>query len=236
MANQGGVTNDILKAVGREQGPDYMLKFTPVNTGAPGSGLLDLRDPANTPINSESSITEVLNVVSYLCSTTRNETLIDVANSVAAPNGAAAIGLHTLGPADGTYAAGAGAIADSFIQSANPGGAGSNSLFDITTLQPVGVGTAIIPVSILRRTRQGATANLLWQVQDPHAVGNVGAVTGVMSDCIKQMITILIKTRSIFGPKGWTDLFQKVKGGGSSRSKNAKRTHRHRRRYSSKQY
>jgi hypothetical protein len=53
-----------------------------------------------------------------------------------------------------------------------------------------------------------------------------------MSDCVKQMINILENTRTIFGPKGWTALFNKVKGGGG-----AKRTHRqHRRRYSSKQY
>jgi hypothetical protein len=50
------------------------------------------------------------------------------------------------------------------------------------------------------------------------------------------MINILTKTREIFGPKGWTALFNQVKGGGAG-SKHAKRTHRqHRRRYSSKQY
>jgi hypothetical protein len=221
---QGGVTNDILKAVGREQGPDYMLKFTPVNTGAPGSGLLDL--PDNVPINSESSITELLNVVSYLCSTTRNNTLIDAENSVVGSPGP--IGAHD---ARGLYAAGGAGIEDTLVLSSNA------ALFDITTLRPAGVGGAVIPVGILRRTGQAApAANLSWGVQDPHAVGDDAAVTLVISACIKQMITILIKTRAIFGPKGWTDLFQKVKGGGSSRSKNAKRTHRHRRRYSSKQY
>jgi hypothetical protein len=63
------------------------------------------------------------------------------------------------------------------------------------------------------------------------APGNV-LVTSLMSDCVKQMINILENTRTIFGPKGWTALFSKVKGGGG-----AKRTHRqHRRKYSSKHY
>ena len=62
-----------------------------------------------------------------------------------------------------------------------------------------------------------------------------------MSDCIKQMINILENTRTIFGPKGWTALFQQVKGGGGGgggggKNHAAKRTHHHRRRYSSKQY
>jgi hypothetical protein len=49
------------------------------------------------------------------------------------------------------------------------------------------------------------------------------------------MINILQSTRAIFGPKGWTALFNQVKGGGGKN--HAKRTHRqHRRRYSSKQY
>jgi hypothetical protein len=231
VVHQGGVTNDILKAVGREQGPDYMLKLLPELDAGNRVGLTFIDD--DNVINMTSSITEVLNVVSYLCSTTRDGTLIDTNNSVRGPPGTN-IGAHTTAPsANGTYNAVNGAILNTFIASAVNT---NNPLFNITSLEPAAVADAFIPVSILRRTGAAPAANLAWGVQDPHAVADEDAVTLVMSQCIKQMINILVKTREIFGPKGWTDLFQKVKGGGSSRSKNAKRTHRHRRRYSSKQY
>ena len=94
-----------------------------------------------------------------------------------------------------------------------------------------------IPVSILKR-RGAAGAN-----DDPNsfedmttkqiAQNSADSAKALLSDCVKQMINLLVQTRQIFGPKGWTDLFQKVKGGASSK----KRTHRrHRRRYSSKHY
>jgi hypothetical protein len=225
MARQGGVTNEMLKIVGREQGPDYMLKILP--EPSPGStGLLGLS--VATILTPESSITEVLNVVSYLCSTTRTDALIDTANSVTDNPARSTIGAHD---GTGVYAAN-GAIGVTFIASAN-----ARILFDINTLSETAKADAVIPVGILRRTAPGAVnADPTYEVRGavpPFA--NAGDITEVMSDCIKQMINILVKTREIFGPKGWTDLFQKVKGGGGS--KHAKRTHRrHRRRYSSKQY
>ena len=238
MANQGGVTNDILKAVGREQGPDYMLKLLPEHDVPQNiTGLTYIDDAAgNKAINMTSSITEVLNVVSYLCSTTRDGTLIDTNNSVRGPPGIN-IGQHE----DGVYSANAAntAINNSFMN-AKQGVAGSEPLFNINTLLPVvdAGGNAVIPVGILRRTEPAQPAAAVsWIVKAvAPQVDTYDRVKPIMSDCIKQMINILVKTREIFGPKGWTDLFQKVKGGGSSRSKNAKRTHRHRRRYSSKQY
>jgi hypothetical protein len=226
---QGGVTNAILKAVGREQGPDYMLKILPEDLT-----LVDGRAGAS-PIFPDSSITELLNVVLYLCSGTRDGNLIDAANSVTNnPDPAnSTIGAHD---DHGLYAA-PGAIGDSFIVTAANNG---TALFDLNTLAElaVPVNNAVIPVGILRRTQPAAPpADPSWQVlRAAPSLGRANAVRDIMSDCIKQMINVLFKTREIFGPKGWTDLFQKVKGGGSSRSKNAKRTHRHRRRYSSKQY
>ena len=166
-----------------------------------------------------------------MCSTAnRDNNLIDADNSVTNnPVGASGIGAH--GPNSGLYGA-AGGIQATFIATAN------NALFDLTTLLPIATPNAVIPVGILRRTLQGAAADPSWDVLQaaPLAANAANDIIPLMSDCIKQMINVLIKTREIFGPKGWTDLFQKVKGGGSSRSKNAKRTHRHRRRYSSKQY
>jgi hypothetical protein len=221
----------MLKAVGREQGPDYMLKILPEDAlGQPG--LLALS--AVNVLTTESSITEVLNVVSYLCSTTRDGSLIDTNNSVRDPAGAN-IGEHAAGLYTGAAAT---AIGNTFMN-ANQGGAGSIPLFDITTLAPPGdVANAVIPVGILRRTVQAQpVADPLWVVQAAAPqVDTAVRVVPIMSDCVKQMINILVKTREIFGPKGWTALFNQVKGGGAG-SKHAKRTHRqHRRRYSSKQY
>ena len=218
-ASQGDVTNAMLKAVGREQGPDYMLKLIPEMS------------PTGGVITPDSSITELLNVVSYLCSTTRDATLIDIENSVTDNPAGTTIGAHD--PGTGLYAATA-PIAATFIASAPA------ALFDITTLTETANPTAVIPVGILRRTNPAAAANAdpTYEVLGAApTLANQNDITNVMSDCIKQMINILIKTRTIFGPKGWTALFQQVKGGGGTGKTHAKRTHRrHRRRYSSKQY
>lgn len=234
MAQQGGVTNVMLKAVGREQGPDYMLKLLPEPIVGGLPGLLGLS--AGTILTNESSITEVLNVVSYLCSTTRNNTLIDANNSVTNNPAGSTIGAHDTDT--GLYDAGQAAILDTFIQSANQGGPGSVALMNINTLRGTTVATAVIPVGILRRTQAPSNAAIVsFDVKLNRIDVNTDIlVETTMSDCVKQMINILTKTREIFGPKGWTALFNQVKGGGAG-SKHAKRTHRrHRRRYSSKQY
>jgi hypothetical protein len=96
---------------------------------------------------------------------------------------------------------------------------------------------AAIPQGILIRTRNPAPP-ALHTIKQPVAITAAtgqAEITALMSDCVKQMINILENTRTIFGPKGWTALFNRVKGGGGKN--HAKRTHRqHRRRYSSKQY
>lgn len=224
-AEQGGVTDEMLRAVGREKGPDYMLKIVPdtLTTNFSGTSIIQL----------DSSITEVLNIVSYLCSTTRNNTLVDTNNSVTNNPSGSTIGAHN--PVTGLYEAGPAAIADTFIQSANPG---ADALMEINTLRGTTVGGAVIPVGILRRTESPSNpANVSFDVKTTKIDVNTSVlVEATMSDCVKQMINILTKTREIFGPKGWTALFNQVKGGGAG-SKHAKRTHRqHRRRYSSKQY
>jgi len=222
-AEQGGVTDAMLRAVGREKGPDYMLKILPAT--------LTTNFQAGV-ISQDSSITEVLNIVSYLCSDQRDNSLVDTNNSVTNDNGGggSAIGAHTV---TGLYAAGSAPINNTFIQSA-----AANMLFNITTLVPgADIPGAVIPVGILRRTENGAGASVSSNVKTTApSVKNEAEVIPIMSDCVKQMINILTKTREIFGPKGWTALFNQVKGGGAG-SKHAKRTHRqHRRRYSSKQY
>ena len=229
-ADNAGVTAILLQATGRENGPDYMLKNDPAIT-------LNTTNNANVggTIDTGSSITEVLNVVSYLCSGTRGAALIDTENSVQG-----AVGIHGN---NGFYTNAAGAIADTFLLTSAQGVNLTPQLFDLNTLVPainpwVPGNDNFIPVGILRRTgAAGAVPNPALNVKTigagtvPHITAN-DDITALMSDCVKQMINILENTRSIFGPKGWTALFNKVKGGGG-----AKRTHRqHRRRYSSKQY
>lgn len=244
----GGVDLQMLTDIGRERGPDLQLKIDDT--------LLAFQGASNTKdiITSSSSITEVLNVISYLVSNgggARNfGTLVDTTNSVPPTVGGVVrtTGYYDALPKDVTpttggdrdthdpflNAAGAAAPTTPFISldnfAVNAGGGGGAAT------------EAFIPVNILRRTGAidgGAGINKVNQVATADfrklTAGGANAIP-LLSDCVKQMITILKKTREIFGPKGWTDLFQKVKGGGGS-SKKAKRTHRrHRRRYSSKQY
>jgi hypothetical protein len=229
-------TQSLIAETGRENGPDFVLTplFNPINGGA---------------ITANSNITEVLNVIAYLCNPDaqiggngplpRTDAVIDTNQSVQG-----IVGLHN---PNGEYAAndGAGASNNSLWLDADLGGMQmSHQMIDLDSFQvPAGGYTAnYIPQGILAREPQQipnplGTAHRAIQIAGPAAAGALPAdITTELSCAVKQMITILIKTRAIFGPKGWTELFSRVKGGGSSRSKNAKRTHRHRRRYSSKQY
>jgi hypothetical protein len=209
------ITNDIiLSRTGRELGPDFMLNVekTPL-TG--------------TTITPESSITEVLNIVGYLCNKSRlDDTTINGEGSL----DKMAYGKHNeygiyknngIGAAEGTLYTTTGTTQGQVI------------LFDMDTLVVNGplLGT-VIPQGILIRTRNPAPPGL-HTIKQPVPIKDAAEITTLMSDCMKQMINILENTRTIFGPKGWTALFNKVKGGGGG----AKRTHRqHRRKYSSKHY
>lgn len=224
----------LIAETGRENGPDFVLTplFNPINGGA---------------ITANSNITEVLNVIAYLCNPDaqinggphpRTDEVIVLDQSVQG-----VVGLHN---PDGTYAqpTGAGARINSIWRDDTMGGVtATTQMIDLDTfLVPAPYTANHIPQGILAREPvQGAA--VLGVAHPPIAIlaaANAGPlpddITTELSCAVKQMITILIKTRAIFGPKGWTELFSRVKGGGSSRSKNAKRTHRHRRRYSSKQY
>ena len=206
--------NIILTRTGREYGPDFMLQ---VEKGPYAANI----------INENSSITEVLNIIGYMCNTTRGDdsTIID--------NGSldkTAYGLHI---ANGTYTNnGIGAAAATLYLST------TNPLFELDTVANhaaagANVAGAVIPQGILKRTVDNADPHVLIQ---PLNISALQTRTELMSNCIKQMITILENTRTIFGPKGWTALFQQVKGGGGGGGGGTKRTHHHRRRYSSKQY
>lgn len=226
----------LLDSTGRENGPDFLLKVD-VPPFLP-----------NSVINPNSNITEVLNVIAYLCNgASRTDVLAMLPADQSVPN--AAHGLHVA--ATGQYNApnvGAGASADS-LWLEDAGGA-TTQMIDLDTLRTPAAGYPAnhIPVGILARQppagpgQLGATyptaADLIIALGAAAAAPIPADTLPHFSNAIKQMIKILENTRNIFGPKGWTALFSKVKGGGAGAGKNnaAKRTHRHRRKYSSKHY
>ena len=246
QGNNGGVDLAMLTAAGRERGPDIVLNVEKTQFGS-----VQANAPVNGIITQDSSITEVLNIVAYLTIPTASRAAaIPVAPALplwyndehsVTPSVVGQYGLTD--PATGFYTNALGLLDNSLFTSVgpNPG----QILYDLNGMaaDPAGAAAAgdFIPVCI--RKRAAPAAGAIGAVADNAAAsanGNIPAgaaavplVNSLMSDCVKQMINILENTRTIFGPKGWTALFNKVKGGGGG----AKRTHRqHRRRYSSKHY
>jgi hypothetical protein len=233
------LTKDTLfQKTGRELGPDIQLnvkmdeipqddrpgqKDSFVDKSSLGAGT---GNPKGF-ITSTSSITEILNIVGYLCNKKRDATVIDTENSIDITNA-----IHGN---DGNYVGTdqAGAIDGSlFLDAAGPG----HQLFDLNTLDARAPTNKpdILPVGIIKRIL--ADGKTLKGYTNTGHIEDETDVKNLMSDSIKQMIHILEQTRTIFGPKGWTTLFNQVKGGNANKNQ-AKRTHRqHRRRYSSKHY
>ncbi len=226
------LTNSIvLQSTGREYGPDFVL-----NVDTPPFRTV------STKIDNNFSITQVLNIVGFLCNTTRTGADINTKHSIDKNIYGQHDGNGNYLPAGLAGAPGAGAAGDTLFLSA-PAGVGA-PVYDLANMRPSGAipATAAVPQGLLKRLTRaaGVVAPVPdLYVADTHlavaaaAAPNVAAVNDVMSDCISQMIRILEQTREVFGPKGWTALFKNVVGGKASK----KRTHRqHRRRYSSKQY
>ena len=230
-AGGGPITiQDLIQRTGRENGPDIMLK---------------LDDAIKTPIQGgvitpTSNITEVLNVIAYLCNNTRDDTSIELNSSIDINQS----GLHNAN--DGSYTVlntGDGPSGGSLWL--DDAAAGTTPMIDLDTLQALAYPANHIPVGILTRTGAPVGGTELKGTNDGtnNALVAAAAAGAIPADalpnfvnCIKQLINIAESTRTIFGPKGWTALFNQVKGGGAG-SKHAKRTHRqHRRKYSSKQY
>lgn len=237
-APAGGISitiGDLIQRTGRENGPDIMLKLDDAIKAFIGGG------GGGGVITPTSNITEVLNVIAYLCNTTRNDTCIDINSSI----DTAQSGLHN--SANGLYTiadTGDGPSGNSLWLDNT--GTATTQMIDLDTLQSLVCPANHIPVGILTRTGAAIAGSELKGMND----GANNTVTGTAApgliggqalanfvNCIKQLIKIAESTRTIFGPKGWTALFQQVKGGGGTGKTHAKRTHRrHRRRYSSKQY
>lgn len=209
--------NIILQATGRPNGPDFALN----------NDKIPFKTNVST-ITSSTTITEVLNIVAFLCNTTRTESMINDKHSISKV---------TYGEHDdkGMYTTnGTGGAGDTLFKSASTG-----PLFDLNTMTAADVPSAVIPQGLLKRQNDnpGTNASDINTANNPVAVGNKDTVNDVMKDCITQMITILEECRDIFGPKGWSKLYSEMSGGGNANKNHAKRTQRqHRRRYSSKQY
>lgn len=241
MAAPAAITLDnLIERTGREKGPDICLK---VDTDV--KALIN----TNPVITAQSNITEVLNVIAYFCNANANRTDangINTDDSIKLDES----GLHT--DNTGRYSTantGNGAHNGSLWNDDN--GTVTTQMIDINNLTALaGVVANHIPVGILMRNGNGAAGelkntNIATDVQRAiAAVAAAGPIPDgsvlkiVFINCIKQMINIMEQTRTIFGPKGWANLYRKMNGGGNGANKNhIKRTHRqHRRRYSSKQY
>jgi hypothetical protein len=225
---------------GREQGPDFILTIDPAQILVPG--------PANAAVNdvisSDSGISEILNIIAFLV----NPAVQRVAGTI---DGDKSIPPGTAGTQhDANFDVAGGG--DLTAQNAGSlfGAAGVNfPLINLDDFMGPAAGVAqpqIIPQGILKRRGGAPIPGYDFTIGcPPHGnriltgVAGVGApnagTTNLLSNCVKQMINILIKVRDIFGPQGWTALFSQVKSGGGKN--HAKRTHRqHRRKYSSKHY
>lgn len=237
-----------LNLIGRERGPDFVLKIEEalinVPPPGPGPGQANVEDV----ISNDSGISEVLNIIAFLVNTSTNRVAGTIDTTKSIPTNT----VGTQHDANTFDVDGGGNLQNGNGGSLFTTNAVANHPF--VNLDTFGVATTgvaqnqIIPQGILKR-RGGDSANgYNFDGGVPNAsrvltgvVAGAGAALNpdtqaLMSRCVKQMINILIKVRDIFGPQGWTSLFNKIKTGGANKN-HIKRTHRrHRRRYSSKQY
>jgi hypothetical protein len=182
-------------------------------------------------ITNTSSITEVLNILAFLTATGRTnyDDIVDTVNSAyidTDSNGAIDIATGYYSTAGGT---------PNIVEAL-----GTQPLIAFDTLIVAPPVDTRIPVSILKRNG-GVNNNpddpdkYLDMTNAKIASGSNGDDIKILfSNCVKQMAQILVQTRTIFGPKGWTELFEKVKGGSAKGNKHTHR--RHRRKYSRKSY
>jgi hypothetical protein len=232
-----------LNLIGREKGPDFVLKIEDNLITVPPPGNTNVEDV----ISSDSGISEVLNIIAFLVNPAANRVAATIDTTKSIP-------INTAGTQhDANFDVNGGGN----LQADNAGSlftttpAHNHPFVNLNTFGVALTGVAKnqkIPQGILKRRGGDATPGYNFDGGVDHAnriLTGVAAGGGaaldqhtldLMSRCVKQMINILIKVRDIFGPQGWTSLFNQIKTGGANKN-HIKRTHRqHRRRYSSKQY
>ena len=229
-------TLEELNACGRSDGPDYVLNFETFINHATITGILTDADYINT------NISELLNILIFTCFPRGPGAAPGADIFIPSREGGSVKAPASDGNYNYTtnlYMAG-GAVG---IFGAAPYDAPLYNLADLdSTKDPATTGHYKIPVSLLKRIGPDVTVADANSAAGVKGVKDVARYTIDTNDKYKtflvtlllNMAKILDKTRTILGPGGWTNLFQRVKGGGGS---SKKRTHRqHRRRYSSKQY
>jgi hypothetical protein len=228
----------LLKKTGREYGPDIALKVIIPDADLTAAKALRID---TYPIKDDSSITEVLNVIAFLCNENRGtadsasiETTMSIADDGVYGLHVVGTGLYEITGLNGTTAASSGAL----TATAGTLYGGLASVAKPFNLAALTKGTnlaapVIFPQGLMKRAGDADAGTKLYTLQGAHPIRDAD-VTPLMSNAILQAIHILERTREILGPKGWTDLFKKIKGG--AKQNKHQRTHRHRRRYSSKQY
>ena len=224
-------TLEELNACGRSDGPDYVLNFDSFITTPAISDIL------TEPGYNNTNISELLNILIFTCypRDAGNSPTVDIfipkreGGSVKNPANAGNYDYNTNVYQDGSANRIFGAPYDV-------------PLYNLTDLSSAVIPAAYqIPVSLLKRIGDNvgaANANSAVGVKDVkdaniYMIDDNSKYKNFLVTLLLNMAKILDKTRTILGPGGWTNLFQKVKGGGGSKKTQHRR---HRRRYSSKQY
>jgi hypothetical protein len=231
-------TLEELNACGRSDGPDYVLNFDKFINNTSINDILNDTDYNNT------NISELLNILIFTCFPRAASAPVDAdifipnreGGSIKDPSAAGNYDYNT-----NMYAAGGGGAVGIFSSAPY-----NTPLYNLADLDSATIPAAAykIPVSLLKRigaevATGSADANSAVgvkgvKVADKYTINDNPKYKKFLVTLLLNMAKILDKTRTILGPGGWTNLFQKVKGGGGSSKKHTHR--RHRRRYSSKQY
>ena len=226
-------TLEELNACGRSDGPDYVLNFDNFINNPTINAFLDKAGYNNT------NISELLNILIFTCypRDAGNSPTVDIF----IPNRE---GGSVKNPATaGNYDYGTNEYKDGSanrIFGTPPYNAPLYNLIDLSSAVTPAAEYKI-PVSLLKRISADVTVADANSAIGVKGVKEVGIYTindnpiykKFLVTLLLNMAKILDKTRTILGPGGWTNLFQKVKGGGGSKKTQHRR---HRRRYSSKQY
>ena len=227
-------TLEELNACGRSDGPDYVLNFDNFINNATISGIL------NQPSYNNTNISELLNILIFTCYPRVSGTSPTV--DIFIPNRE---GGSVKNPATaGNYDYGTNEYQDgsaNLIFGALPYNVPLYNLANLDSTVDPSANPYKIPVSLLKRIGDNVAnpnANSAAGVKDVkefgiYTINDNPTYKKFLVTLLLNMAKILDKTRTILGPGGWTNLFQKVKGGGGSKKTQHRR---HRRRYSSKQY
>jgi hypothetical protein len=196
--------NYLIKRIRREYGPDIALKVSPPEI-TPGPKVQKL-------INKNSSITDVLNMMSFLINEEANRKhIVEMSIETGAHDEK---GLYLPGNEISAGDAGSGDVETWNLSLANK--AAPFNLKDLKTGNATGT-EIIIPQGIIKR-------DIDYRASDPITLSD-DEIKELFIECVKQLIHIADNTRTVFS--GWTKLFQETSGGGSRSKSKTKKKHHH---------